>query len=133
MTRDDSRVTGWWVFAASLLIIAGVLNIIWGIAAIGDSKFFVGDTHFILSNLNTWGWVVLILGVLQLVAAWSLSSGGGYGRWFGILTGGLMSISALMSIDAYPFWALCLFALSIIIVYELREARSALIAAPKAR
>jgi hypothetical protein len=122
MARIEDRVTGWWVFAATLLIISGVLNVIWGIAAIGDAKFFIADQQFIISSLHTWGWVTLILGVLELIAAFSLFSGGGFGRWFGIFAAGLNAISALLSIPAYPFWSLCIFALSIIILYELAKA-----------
>jgi hypothetical protein len=103
MARNDSRVTGWWVFAAALLLLAGFLNIIWGIAAIGDAKFFIADQKYIISSLHTWGWITLILGVLQMVAAFSLGSGGGFGRWFGMLTAGLSAISALLSLPAYPF------------------------------
>ena len=47
-------------------MLVGVLNVIWGIAAIGDSSFFVNDQKYILSNLNTWGWVTLILGAVQI-------------------------------------------------------------------
>lgn len=49
----ESRVTGWWVFAGILLMIAGVLDVIWGIAAIGNSKFFTANATYIISGLNT--------------------------------------------------------------------------------
>jgi hypothetical protein len=120
--RQESRVTGWWVFAGILLAIAGVLNVIWGIAAIGDSKFFTQNATYIFSGLNTWGWIVLIIGVIQLIAGFSLFSGGGFGRWIGIIAAALGAFGALLSIPAYPFWSLCLFALAIIILYELAAA-----------
>jgi hypothetical protein len=60
--------------------------------------------------------------VLELVAGFSLFSGGGFGRWVGIFAAALASISALLSIPAYPFWSLCVFALSLIILYELAKA-----------
>jgi hypothetical protein len=122
MARIEERVTGWWVFAGTLLLIAGVLNIIWGIAAIGDAKFFIADQKFIISSLHTWGWVTLIIGVLQMVAGFSLFSGGGFGRWIGMFAAALSAISALLSIPAYPFWSLCIFALAIIVLYELAKA-----------
>ena len=121
----QSRVTGWWVFAGILLAIAGILNTIWGIAAIGNSKFFTDNATYIISGLNTWGWIVLLIGVLQLFAAASLFSGGGFGRWVGILAAGLSAIAALMSIPGSPFWSLCVFALAIIVVYELAKAPEA--------
>jgi len=119
--NDESMVSGWWVFAGVLLLIAGVLNIVYGIAAIGDSKFFNEDVTYVISSLHTWGWVSLIIGVLELIAAFSLFAGGEFGRWFGILVGSLNAIGALLSIPAYPFWSLAVFALSIIIVYKLAE------------
>jgi hypothetical protein len=117
----ESTLSGWWVFAGVLLLIAGILNVIWGIAAIGDSKFFAADATYILSGLHTWGWITLIIGVLELIAAFSLWSGGEFGRLFGIFIGSLNAIAALLSIGAYPFWSLAVFALSIIIVYKLAE------------
>ena len=73
--NSESLLSGWWVFAGILLLVAGLLNIIWGIAAIGDSKFFTEEATYILSGLHTWGWIMLIVGVLELVAAFSLWSG----------------------------------------------------------
>jgi uncharacterized membrane protein HdeD (DUF308 family) len=119
--NEESTLNGWWVFAGVLLLVAGVLNIIYGIAAIGDSKFFLEEVEFILSGLNTWGWILLVVGVLELVAAFSLFSGGEFGRWFGIFIAALNAMTALLSIPAYPFWSLAIFALAIIIVYKLAE------------
>ena len=115
----NEQRSGWVTFAGVLLLIAGTLNVIYGIAAIGDSKFFIEDQKFILSNLNTWGWVVLILGVLQLFAAFSLWSGGIYGRLVGIGAASLSAIGALLSIPAYPFWSLAIFALDVIIIHQI--------------
>ena len=119
--NDESLISGWWVFAGVLLLVAGVLNIVYGIAAIGDSKFFHENVTYVISSLHTWGWVSLIIGVLEIVAAFSLFSGGEFGRWFGIIVGSLNAIAALLSLPAYPFWSLAIFALSIIIVYTLAE------------
>jgi len=119
--NDDSMLSGWWVFAGVLLLVTGVLNIIYGIAAIGESKFFTENVTYIVSGLNTWGWILLIIGVLELVAAFSLFSGGEFGRWFGVFIASLNAIGALLSLPAYPFWSLAVFALAIIIVYKLAE------------
>lgn len=110
---------GWVMFAGIMLLIVGVLNVIYGIAAVGDSKFFVHETQYILSGLNTWGWVTIILGALEILAAFSIWSGGGFGRWFGIFVASLSAIGALLSMPAYPFWSLAIFAIDILIIYGL--------------
>ena len=61
--RYEESGPGWLLFAGIMVVIVGVLNVIYGIAAIGNSSFFVNDQKYILSNLNTWGWVTLIIGV----------------------------------------------------------------------
>ena len=117
----EDRVNGWWVFAGTLLLIAGVLNIIYGIAAIGDSKFFVGEAKYIISSLHTWGWVTLLIGVVEVFAGFSLFAGGGFGRFVGVLAAGLNAIVALLSIPAYPLWSLALFSLSVIVIHQLTK------------
>lgn len=108
------------VFVAILLLIAGVLNIIYGIAAIADANFWVGENHFVLGNLHTWGWVTLLIGVIQLFGGFSLFAGGAFGRVIGIVGAGLGAIGALLAVGgAYPFWALGVFAICVICIHGL--------------
>jgi hypothetical protein len=116
---DEVRGLGRAIFAAVLLMIGGVLNIIWGIAAISNSHFFAGHHEFIFSNLKGWGWITLIVGILEICASVSLFAGGTFGRWFAILVGSLAAIDALLNIPAYPLWSIAVFALSLWIIYGL--------------
>lgn len=116
---EQPEGAGWLLFAGIMLVVAGILNVIYGIAAIDDSSFFVADQKYILSDLNTWGWVTLVLGAVQILAAFSIWAGNQFGRWFGILAASLSAIGALMSIPAYPFWSLAIFAVDILIIYGL--------------
>src|SRR3954452_11788112 len=83
---DAEQGSGWLLFAGIMMVMVGVLNVIYGIAAIDNANFFAAHQKFIITNLNTWGWVTLVLGALQVLAACSSWSGGGYGRWFVIGT-----------------------------------------------
>jgi hypothetical protein len=116
---NETRGVGRAIFAGVLLMVGGVLNIIYGIAAIGNSRFFVHDTSFVFGNLKSWGWVTLILGILEILAALSLFGGGAFGRYFAILVGALVAIDALLEIPAYPLWSIAIFALSLWIIYGL--------------
>ena len=66
------RGTGRAVFVATLLVIIGTVNIIYGIGALDDANVFVNDKRLVFDNLNTLGWVTIILGVVQLTAGFSL-------------------------------------------------------------
>jgi hypothetical protein len=108
------------VFAATLLLIVGTINIIYGIGALDDANVFVNDKRFILSNLNTLGWTLIILGVIQLTGGLSLIAGNTYGRVIGIIAGSLGAIGALLSIGGnYPWWSLGVFVLCVYVVQGL--------------
>src|SRR5262245_38072014 len=114
------RGVGRSVFAAVLLLIAGTLNIIYGIGALDDANIFVNDKRFIFTNLNTMGWVLIILGVIQLAGGFSLFAGNTFGRVIGIIGASLGAIAALLSIGgAYPWWSLGIFALCLWIIHGI--------------
>ena len=116
---QDQRGEGWILFAGIMVLVAGVLNVFWGIEAIDNSKFFTNRTEFFFSNLNTWGWITLILGALQIIAAFSIWRGGVFGQFFGIFAASLSAIGALLALPGYPFWSLAIFAIDILIIYGL--------------
>ena len=120
MTTHDPDVHpggGWILFAGVMLMLAGILNVIWGIAAIDNSSFFTDEGRYVLfDDLNTWGWFFLIVGILQLFAAFSVWNGGAYGQVFGIFSAGL---NAIITVNAFPFAAFMLFIVDILIIYGL--------------
>jgi hypothetical protein len=116
---DSARGGGWLTFASIMLMVAGIWNAIEGLLAIGSSRVFVNDEVFVFSDLNTWGWIVLLLGVLQLGAAWAIMGGRSYGRWFGIGVVSLNAIGQLLFLPAYPLWCLAMFAVDVLIIYAL--------------
>src|SRR6185295_13255252 len=114
------RGAGRAMFAALLLILVGTINIIYGIGALDDANIFVNDTRFILDDLNRMGWVLIILGVIQLTGGFSLIAGNTYGRVIGIIAGSLGALGALFSIGGNnPWWALAVFVLCVYVVYGL--------------
>ena len=114
------RGTGRAVFAATLLVVAGTLNIIYGIGAIDNANIFVNDTRYVFSNLNVMGVILIILGIIQLSGGFSLFAGNTYGRVIGLIGAGLGAVAALLSIGgANPWWSLAIFALCIYVMAGL--------------
>ncbi len=107
------------VLAGVLLTVGGIINVIYGISAISNSHFFTANAHYVFADLKTWGWITLILGVFELLAAVSLYTGGTFGRWFAIVVASLAAMGALFDMPAYPFWSLAVFALSLWILHGL--------------
>lgn len=115
----ETRGLGRAIFAAVFLMIGGVLNIIYGIAAISNSHFYAHNTHYVFASLRGWGWIALIIGIIEILASLSLFAAGAFGRWFGIFAASLAAIDALLDIPAYPLLSIALFALSLWIIHGL--------------
>jgi hypothetical protein len=125
VTRDDAyefdeeKGFGWLLFAATMLGLAGVLSIFDGIAALSKASFYAANAHFVFSDLRTWGWIMLLVGVLLIIAAMGVFSGSGFARWFGIFAASLSLIAHFGAIQSYPFWSLIVITLDILVIYAL--------------
>jgi signal transduction histidine kinase len=114
------RGSGRAAFVAALLLIVGTLNIIYGIGSVGDATALVGDQRLVFTSLHTYGWVLIILGVIQLTAGLSLLGGNTYGRVLGIIAASLGALNALAASGGRnPWWSLGAFALCIYILHGL--------------
>jgi hypothetical protein len=114
------RGTGRVVFATTLLLIVGTLNIIYGIGALDGANVFVDDQRYVLDDLNTLGWVLIVLGVIQLIGGFSLMAGNAFGRFIAILGASLGAIGALLSIGgSYPWWSLGVFFVCIYVIHGI--------------
>ena len=114
------RGAGRVVFAGTLLLIIGTLNIIYGIGALDEANIFVNDNRYIFSDLNTLGWVLIILGLIQLTGGFSLMAGNAYGQVIGITGASLGAIGALLSVGGdYPWWSLGIFALCVYVIHGI--------------
>jgi uncharacterized membrane protein (DUF2068 family) len=116
---DDEHGQGLVTFAGVMLLIAAVLNTIYGIAAIDKAHFFTQHARYIFGNLNTWGWFLLALGILQAFAAFAIWRGTPWARWFGVACASVNAILQMMWIPAYPVLAMTILALDITVIYGL--------------
>ena len=103
-----------------MLTLAGFLNTIWGIAAIDDSAFFTDEGRYVIfDSLSTWGWFLLIVGILQLVAAYSIYNRQTFGQLFGIMCATVNAVILLFTVNAFPFAAFMLFIVDLLVIYGL--------------
>ena len=116
---DDEKGFGWLVFAATMLGLAGVFSMIDGIVALSNARFFTANAHYVFSDLRTWGWITLIVGVVVTLAAFGVFSGSQVARWFGIVIAGLSAIGAALFAQAYPLWTLIIFGVDVLVIYAL--------------
>ena len=119
--RDATRGTtesGWATFAGVLFVLAGIFHVMWGFAAIGNDDNFVAD-ELIVGNLTLWGVLYLVLGALQLLAAWWIAQSRRSGQRLGIVLAGLSAINAMFSFGAYPLWSATILVVDLLIIYGL--------------
>jgi hypothetical protein len=102
-----------------MLFIAGVFNVTDGLVALADSRFYAAGAVYVWSDLRTWGWIVLALGVVALLAGGAILRGRAWGRWFGISAASLNAIGQMVFIPAYPWWSLLIISVDILVIYGL--------------
>ena len=115
----EGRGLGLVIFASAVLAIVGFFNLIYGIAAIANSHVFVAGAHYVFGDLRTWGWVALILGVLQALASIGVLAGNQIARWTGVALIGLNTIGQMFFLPGYPFWSLMIIAIDIVALWGL--------------
>jgi hypothetical protein len=114
---EDTK--GWLTYAGILVLIGGILDVIWGIAAIDKAHFFVANASYVISDLNTWGWITAIVGAVLIVAGMGILQGRRWAIWVGLVFVSVNAVTQMLAIPAYPWWSLAVFGLDVIAVYGL--------------
>jgi hypothetical protein len=116
---EDVAGSGWLTFAASMLGLVGILSVIDGIVALSRSRFYAAGATYVFSDLRTWGWITLILGIVAILAAGGILAGSQWSRWFGMIAAGLSAIGMFGFAPGYPLWTLLIFSCCILVIYAL--------------
>jgi len=110
------------IFAGVLLAMLGGFHILQGLSAVLKDDIFVkGADYTYKIDLTTWGWIMMIWGVVLLLAGFGLLSGATWARWFAIVVASLNVIAQLGFVGSaqYPLWALTVLTLTIVVLYAL--------------
>jgi hypothetical protein len=110
---------GWLIYAGTVMAIAGVVGAIYGLAAISSSDSFDERADYMIGDLETWGWIVLSVGLVQLVTGFGIWRGAQWARWVGVIAAALGSVVQLMWLPSQPLAALALFAVDLLVIYAL--------------
>lgn len=127
---DIGRSSGLVNFAAVLVAVLGFFNLLDGIAAIARSHVFIAGAHFVIGNQRAWGWIIMLLGILQLVAVGGILTGNPLARWFAVVVVGLNALGQMFFLASYPFWSILIIVIDVVALYALcaydsRDARRA--------
>jgi cell division protein FtsW (lipid II flippase) len=133
--RRAEEASGWAVgfisFAAIVMLMVGMLQILAGLVAIFENEVYVQTRSYLFEfDVTTWGWIHLILGVIVALAGWGLLSGRTWARVVGITLAVLSAIANFLFLPHYPLWSLLIIALDVLVIWalaahgqEIRDAR----------
>ena len=121
MARGRSGVAvGFTYFAAIMMMLSGGFEILQGLSAIIKKNLYVVNKDYIYKiNVNGWGWIHLILGVIVLLAGVALLGGALWARIVGIAMAALIAIANFLWLPYYPVWAIVLIALNVVVIWAL--------------
>jgi hypothetical protein len=95
------------------------MNVVYGVTALANTRFYVADAVFVFGNLETWGWIAIAFGIVELAAAASIWRGGELGRWLGIIIAGINAVAQMGAMQSYPFWTLVIIGFDVLVIYAL--------------
>ncbi|WP_151482296.1 DUF7144 family membrane protein [Streptomyces albicerus] len=108
------------VFAAVMLMIAGMLDIFRGVMAIAEDDIFVTTRNYVFEfDLAGWGWIHLILGAVAVLVSFGLFQASMWARVAGVAIAGLIVIANFLSLPYYPVWSIVMIAFSGFIIWAL--------------
>jgi hypothetical protein len=123
-TARQDWATGLTVFAAVMLMIVGILDVMRGIAAIAEDDIFVTTRNYTFAfDLTSWGWIHLALGVVGVIVSLGLFQASAWARVIGVGIAGLIIIANFLSLPYYPVWSIVMIAASGFIIWALCVAR----------
>jgi hypothetical protein len=105
MRTGDELRSGWVAFAGAYLLVAGGMNLIWGIVALANKSAFV-ENGLVWSNLNTWGWIAIVTGGVQMLAGCMVLARRFAGQWLAGILALVGIFVSFFSAGAYPIWSI---------------------------
>jgi hypothetical protein len=103
-----------------MMMLSGGFEILQGLSAIIKKNLYVVNKDYIYKiNVNGWGWIHLILGVIVLLAGIALLGGALWARIVGIAMAALIAIANFLWLPYYPVWAIVLIALNVVVIWAL--------------
>jgi hypothetical protein len=115
----EERGSGWIAFAGIMLILVGALDIVNGLWALDHKDTAPNVQELMYANLETWGWIMLIWGIVVVIAGFLVFSRSQFGRWIGILAASIAMIVNMTWIVAYPLASLAVVFLAALVLYAL--------------
>jgi len=119
----EKEPTGWvgWVwFAGVMMVVGGLLNAFYGLVAVLNSTWvgWTNTTH-VFTTVSTWGWTELIVGLAVALAGLGIFTGNAAARTVGVIVAALSLVANFMFIPLYPFWALTIMVVDVLVIYAL--------------
>lgn len=105
-------------FAGIFLFVVGLFNILEGVMTLWRKEYFA-DASVVVANLQTWGWIVLVVGIVQVVTGWLVLSRSSVGRWVGVAVVIVSMMASFLAIGVYPFWTLIILVIDVIVLWGL--------------
>jgi len=119
---NSKSMAGWIGFAGIVMLLIGCIAFFEGLIALFDDKYYVVTaTGFLVVDLTTWGWIMLLWGVVLFCAGLALMAAQSWARWFAIVVVSLSILGQLgfLGNSQYPLWTLTVIALDIVVLYAL--------------
>lgn len=107
-------------FAGVLLIVTALLDILQGMSAIAnDDLYSSGSDYLYKFDMDVWGWIHVVLGVIALAIAIGILKRTGWGQVGGMIVAGLGILTNFAALPHYPLWSMLVIAFYALVIWSL--------------
>jgi hypothetical protein len=110
--------SGWVVFAGVMLLVASVLNAIYGFSAIYNDDY-VAEEEFLYGPVSLWGWLAVGIAVVMLITALGVFVRNAMAAYLGIFIAAVNALAHLTAIGGATAFSIVVIAVDALIVYGL--------------
>ena len=126
VAEEAEPQSGWQIFAGTMIVIAGLLNIFDGVVALWDTSYYTtivqttnGPQLVVTNNVHSWGWFAFIMGLVMVATAVGIFFGTVVGQVVGIILAGLNVLFQFAFLPVFPIWSIIMIIVDVLVIYAL--------------
>lgn len=111
---------GWSVFAAIMMMMAGVFHAVAGLVALVDDTYYVVGQEWVFEfDVTAWGWIHLVWGALVVLVGFGILSGNVVARTVGVVAAALSAVVNFAWLPYQPVWSTIMIAIAVSVIWAL--------------
>ena len=120
MAGTTEERSSWVLFATTVFIVLGTFNTIYGLTMLLNDEWVIfGAKTVWYLDISAWGWITLLVALIQFVVAWGIANAEMWARVLGVIAAGIALVNAFVLVPYYPWWSVAVMVLAGFVIWAI--------------